>query len=575
MNIDNNHTNEEQSKMYKLIESLEKNVQMILNKVNILNEDMSYYQMNIQRIKTTNSDIMDSVDQINSRVKNIQLQMDMKSDSNDEKTLHIKSKKMNDDEHKKIRITLNDMNDMNPFSLLNLIMNKNKDKINDEKKNKDDKIEEYFDPNVEYENLNVEINNIEDLYKLGDLYPKIMNELKNEEYSEISKDENNNENEKSVNDEDENNNENEKSVNDEDENNNENEKSVNDEDENNNEDENSDDESYNEDENEDDENENENDDDNNDDKENSEIKKKKIGVYELNGKNYPLDLEKLHKLQEPLKRLINLVGMEKVKESVFNQLILILQNIVFGGKHGMMHTVITGPPGVGKTELGRILTDIFAATGITKGNRIKIARRSDLISRYTGHTAPDIEKLVSNCDVLFIDEAYSLGSGNSEEKDTFSVEAINTLNQILSEKKDELVCIIAGYEEELNKTIFSINPGLKRRFETTHHIEGYTPLELSKIFMKMLDEKTWKTDLTIEKLEKFFENNKEYFPHYAGDIESLIKKCMESNAKRTLIKNINEKRLISIIDLEKGFESFKNNKKYKINDKFSFSSIYC
>jgi uncharacterized protein YoxC len=561
MNIDNNHTNEEQSKMYKLIESLEKNVQMILNKVNILNEDMSYYQMNIQRIKTTNSDIMDSVDQINSRVKNIQLQMDMKSDSNDEKTLHIKSKKMNDDEHKKIRITLNDMNDMNPFSLLNLIMNKNKDKINDEKKNKDDKIEEYFDPNVEYENLNVEINNIEDLYKLGDLYPKIMNELKNEEYSEISKDENNNENEKSVNDEDENNNENEKSVNDEDENNNE--------------DENSDDESYNEDENEDDENENENDDDNNDDKENSEIKKKKIGVYELNGKNYPLDLEKLHKLQEPLKRLINLVGMEKVKESVFNQLILILQNIVFGGKHGMMHTVITGPPGVGKTELGRILTDIFAATGITKGNRIKIARRSDLISRYTGHTAPDIEKLVSNCDVLFIDEAYSLGSGNSEEKDTFSVEAINTLNQILSEKKDELVCIIAGYEEELNKTIFSINPGLKRRFETTHHIEGYTPLELSKIFMKMLDEKTWKTDLTIEKLEKFFENNKEYFPHYAGDIESLIKKCMESNAKRTLIKNINEKRLISIIDLEKGFESFKNNKKYKINDKFSFSSIYC
>ena len=366
-------------------------------------------------------------------------------------------------------------------------------------------IEEEFDSNQKFEEINMEINTLEDLYELGNLYPKLLEEekLNKQQFDdEISQD---TDMEDKVIES----------------------KTT----------------------------------------QNKNKKKKKVGVYEIAGKKYPINLEKLYKLQKPIGKLLSMVGMDKVKHSVFNQLILILQDIVSKKKHGMLHTVIEGPPGVGKTELGRILTDIFAATGLLKGNRIKIARRSDLVSRYTGHTAPDIENLIKNCDVLFIDEAYALGSSNTNEKDTFSIEAINTLNQLLSEEQNNFICIIAGYERELEKSIFSVNPGLKRRFPYRHSIDSYTPEELSLIFKKMINEHKWKVNVSDKRLYEFFNDNKKYFPYFGGDLETFVRKCMEVNAKRTLLKNIRDKRKINDYDIEEGIKTYITNNKYDKNDK--------
>ena len=84
--------------------------------------------------------------------------------------------------------------------------------------------------------------------------------------------------------------------------------------------------------------------------------------------------------------------------------------------------------------------------------------------------------------VLFIDEAYSLG--NSEKRDSFSKEAIDMINQYLSENKNDLMVIIAGYDEELDKCFFAYNPGLKRRFSSYYKIEGYDYNELIDIFLE-------------------------------------------------------------------------------------------
>merc|ERR1711991_1200935 len=106
----------------------------------------------------------------------------------------------------------------------------------------------------------------------------------------------------------------------------------------------------------------------------------------------------------------------------------------------MLHTVITGPPGVGKTELGRILGHIYKGMGVLKKGHLKIVKRSDLIGKYLGHTAAKTQDVIDECSggVMFIDEAYSLC--NKEGRDSFSKECIDTLNQNLTERRDFL-CI--------------------------------------------------------------------------------------------------------------------------------------
>ena len=482
-------------KILKTLKSLDTKVDNILknNKrqdeiLSDLTDDNQLLMLTIKKLKNQNNYLIDSISDIEYRI--------------------------NDDEMMSFRIEEgieSGQNKTDPSKLINkmiLQFNQPEDEQIHNRKNKEEEEGEEeeeleYDSDIEYDELDYEINNISDLIKLGELYPKLKEEhnkmfgtsevLDNKtDVSEtkviatVSQNENNNE--------------------------------------------------------------------------------KKAGVYQIANKKFPLNLEKIYNLQKPLMKLENMIGMSDVKESVFNQLIFILHDFIKTGKHGMLHTIITGPPGVGKTELGKILTDIFAAAGVIKGNKIKIARRSDIVSKYAGHTAPNIEKLINDCDVLFIDEAYSLGSGNNNEKDTFSVEAINTLNQLLSEEKDNFVCIIAGYEDELNKSIFSVNPGLKRRFQTSHHIDGYSPLELAQIYSKMINEKKWHNQLDEKTLETFFSENKEMFPHYAGDIESFIKNCMEYNARRTIVKNLNEKRKISNIDLEEGLKIYVKNRKYKEKD---------
>jgi SpoVK/Ycf46/Vps4 family AAA+-type ATPase len=284
---------------------------------------------------------------------------------------------------------------------------------------------------------------------------------------------------------------------------------------------------------------------------------------------YNIDLEKLSNLVKPLEKLMLMIGLNNIKESIVGHITYYLANLE-EETDDMMHTVITGPPGVGKTQLGKILGDIYYNLGILKGNNsrkrdrysknvnhgyiFKIIKRSDLIGKYLGHTAVKTQKVIDSCEggVLFIDEAYSLG--NPEGRDSFSKECIDTINQNLTEKKSNFLCIIAGYKDALEKCFFSYNEGLSRRFTFRYNIEKYTAEELKLIFHEMVKKLGW----TINEKDiknKFFEENYSNFKNMAGDMETLLFNCKIAHGKRVFCKP-KEKKILTLEDIKNGFKRF-------------------
>ena len=195
----------------------------------------------------------------------------------------------------------------------------------------------------------------------------------------------------------------------------------------------------------------------------------------------------------------------------------------------------------------------------------KIARRSDLIGEYLGHTAVKTQKVIDSCmgGVLFIDEAYSLGSDNRRH-DSFSKECVDTLNQNLSERKGQFICIIAGYRDELEKNFFVLNPGLKRRFSFKYSIDKYSWEELSRILIHKVHKIGWflnkeTRDWILE--SKFLENRMEYFPHFGGDIETWLLQVKIIHGRRVFGSHPALHKVITQKDLEEGFKRFIQHRK--------------
>jgi hypothetical protein len=313
---------------------------------------------------------------------------------------------------------------------------------------------------------------------------------------------------------------------------------------------------------------------------------------EFNG----INLRLLCNLVLPLTELQNMVGMTNVKEQMVNQILFFLQGF---NKHrmcgtcvdcaynlpcarnteDMLHTVITGPPGVGKTELGKILAKVYKEMGVLSKGHFRIASRADLIGKYLGHTAAKTQSLIEECvgGVLFIDEAYSLG--NPEGRDSFSKECIDTINQNLTEKRDFL-CIIAGYKDELEKCFFSYNEGLRRRFTFRYDIKGYDGKELRDIFLTKVRKDGWtynSMDLCIEpkELETLYKNSAEYknltelftknknnFPNYGGDVETLFLNSKIVHSNRMVFGEPEKRRSLTLSDIQEGLEVYLKNRKY-------------
>lgn len=233
-----------------------------------------------------------------------------------------------------------------------------------------------------------------------------------------------------------------------------------------------------------------------------------------------------------LKELQQMVGMTSVKETIFLQVLYYLQNFHLGGNEEYLHTIITGPPGTGKTTVAHIIGNIYKKIGILKSNKFVIAARTDFIDKYLGHTALKTLNLLKSCigGVLFCDELYALGSGG--KVDSYSKEAIDTIVNFLSENKNNFCFIGAGYEKDIEECFFSVNQGLKRRFQWVHNIQKYTSPELVKIFRVCLKNMHWFTDMTDVQIETLIRENKKVFEFSGGSIETFLSKCKMFHSKR-------------------------------------------
>jgi len=293
---------------------------------------------------------------------------------------------------------------------------------------------------------------------------------------------------------------------------------------------------------------------------------KLIDTYPLDEEiEYNINMEALHNIKRYLVRFQNMIGMKNMKKNILDQILYFVQDLHLGGKGisrgDYLHTVIYGPPGTGKTHVAKIIGKIFSKLGILKKETFKKVTRSDLVAGFLGQTAIKTRDVINECldGVLFIDEAYALG--NSEKKDSFSKECIDTLCEALSNYKENLMVIIAGYESELNECFFNYNKGLDSRFTWRFKIDNYDGSDLHKIFLKKISDYGWKTDDSLS--EDWFIKNMSYFTFYGRDMEVLFSKTKIAHSRRIFCKSAEIKKVITMKDLEKGFEMFLDNEEVK------------
>ena len=220
--------------------------------------------------------------------------------------------------------------------------------------------------------------------------------------------------------------------------------------------------------------------------------------------------------------------------------------------------VFLGNPGTGKTTIARIFADMLSALGILPGGQLIEVTREDLVAKFVGGTAPKTRQVVDSAmgGVLFIDEAYTLSSGEGSD---YGREAINTLLKPVEELRGKFVCIIAGYTKEM-LDFFDANSGLASRFNRRLEFADYTPEQLTGIFRGKMEKEGYTLDTDADDhLEKFFEKMyKRRTKNFgnAREVVSTFEEAVERHRERLLTEGKAEDYTFNRADIE-GEEALK------------------
>ena len=185
-----------------------------------------------------------------------------------------------------------------------------------------------------------------------------------------------------------------------------------------------------------------------------------------------------------------LIGLAPVKQRIREIAALLLVDRV-RAKFGLsaqaptLHMSFTGNPGTGKTTVAVRMAEILHRLGYVRQGHLIAVTRDDLVGQYIGHTAPKTKEVLKKAmgGVLFIDEAYYLYRQENERD--YGQESIEILLQVMENNRDDLVVILAGYADKMDR-FFHSNPGFRSR--VAHHIDfpDYADADLEAIGEKML-----------------------------------------------------------------------------------------
>ena len=246
-------------------------------------------------------------------------------------------------------------------------------------------------------------------------------------------------------------------------------------------------------------------------------------------------------IQDVLDRLdAELIGLVPVKTRIREIAALLLvdklrRQLDLTAGNPSMHMSFTGNPGTGKTTVAMRMADILHRLGYVRQGHLVAVTRDDLVGQYIGHTAPKTREVLKKAmgGVLFIDEAYYLYKPENERD--YGAESIEILLQVMENQRDDLVVILAGYKDRMDK-FFESNPGMSSRI--AHHIDfpNYNPPELVQIAKLMLAESSYRMSDEAEGVFAQYVVKRMEMPNFANarSIRNALDRARLRQANRLL-----------------------------------------
>ena len=234
----------------------------------------------------------------------------------------------------------------------------------------------------------------------------------------------------------------------------------------------------------------------------------------------------------------SLIGLKPVKTRIKETASLLLvdkarEKLGLANESPTLHMSFSGNPGTGKTTVALKMANLLFRLGYVRKGHLVTVTRDDLVGQYIGHTAPKTKEVLKKAmgGVLFIDEAYYLYRPENERD--YGQEAIEILLQVMENNRDDLVVILAGYKDKMDK-FFESNPGFRSRI--AHHIEfpDYSNNELLEIAEVMVASMNYKFNEESKKAMSEYIKIRKKQPHFANarSIRNAIDRARLRQANR-------------------------------------------